>query len=120
MRRYLPPPRIWTRDWETMFGPRSPLEPPDELQREIEGQVMIGLAEQKEPNHYGGESLVAEFRGGARLILRARRSSKVTYRPVGPPWVYRADLEWILDAPERPSTVMLPSRAASLGPIILG
>ena len=120
MRRYLPPPRIWTRDWETMFGPRGPFDPPDELQRELEGQIMVGLAEQKKPNHYGGESIVAEFRSGARLILKARRSAKVIYQAVGPPWVYRADLEWILDAPERPSTVILPGRIASSAPIILG
>lgn len=82
--RWLPPQRIWTRRMGRFFGygrddrrygtavrpnvgSDRPAEPPDDLQRRVEGEVIVGAAPTYEPNAERGEVLVFEFRGGGRL-----------------------------------------------------
>lgn len=72
--RYMGPVTIWTKSRALHFGrgrDRAAEEPPDTLQQHVEGEVIVGCAPTYEPGVGGGEVVVFEFRGGAKLRLTA-------------------------------------------------
>lgn len=109
--RMLVKPQIWTpakrrhfasgRDADPVLGP------PDDLQRQIEGQVLRGLRFAENPTHRGGEEHELEWADGSLLILEALPIRKVVYHPEpGSMDIMTADIAWSLTYPRRgPSAV---------------
>ncbi len=85
--RWMPPHNIWTPRMRRYFGrgrdaglatavtphlgPDQPIEAPDDVQRRVEGEVIVGASPTYHANRAGGERVVLEFRGGGRLQLDA-------------------------------------------------
>mgnify|MGYP001595889365 CR=1 FL=1 len=73
--RWLPRPLIVLPRMERVFSggrSRNPLaDPPDELQRRVEGSVIHGVLHSKRPTSNQGEQCAIEMVGGGRLALAA-------------------------------------------------
>lgn len=98
--RYLPRPLIVLPRLEKVwrFGmSRDPdAEPPTDLQRYLEGQVVRGVVNHSEPAAKGGEQVEFEFSGGMRLHLIAEPTKKRTHDGL-----MIADLVYYVTTPEQ-------------------
>ena len=103
--RRVPPPLILTPERAAGFSRGRAADPdagpPDDLQREVEGEVVRYVIHHKEPTERAGECIEFELKAGARLYLaavpmeRVRRGEKLL-----------ADVEWVFTKPERRHVVM--------------
>jgi len=106
MWRMLVKPKIWTPARRRHFASGRDadplLDPPDELQRYTEGQVISGLMFAENPTSKGGEEQRLIFKDGSELVLAAVPINKTIYhREPGSLEHLIADLEWELTFPDR-------------------
>lgn len=71
--RFMDPPKIIVPRVASLlsFGRNVLADPPDELQREIEGEVIVGIRHSRIPTQTGGEQMGIEFKGGKILAMAA-------------------------------------------------
>lgn len=102
--RWMDRPQIVLPRMERAFvGGRDPVaDPPDDLQRHIEGSVIRGIHHFRTPDELGGEHMEIEFSGGGRFHLAAHAIERVTAE--GP---LLADIDYAYAQPER-SQIVLP------------
>ena len=77
-------------------------EPPDDLQRRVEGAVIHGVLHSTKPTRNRGEQCAIELRGGARLAFGAEPIMRMTADGE----LLAADLVWSFSEPERSRIVM--------------
>lgn len=97
--RYLKRPLIVLPRMEKAFGygrTRGLDEPADELQKAVEGEVVIGAPTCVEKTAQGGEMMTIEFKHGNKLVLWAEPTMKRT--PAG---AMIADVGYAWAGPER-------------------
>ncbi len=104
--RWMPPHKIWTGRMGRYFGRGRdsglatavtphlgadvPIEAPDDVQRRVEGEYIVGASPTYRPNRDAGEQIVLEFRGGGRLRLDAllpRPGQRTCRVDMGVEWV---------------------------------
>ena len=104
--RYLEPPVIITPDMARAFSGgrgRDPLaEPPDDLQKMIEGQLIRHVQTMREPTSVGGEQVLFEFSSGESLHLAAVAINK----PLPGGKRLLAAIDWVVEGPERARVVI--------------
>lgn len=74
--RWMPPlkvvtPKVWAHFTQDRRHTLANEEEADELQRHVEGEVIVGAAPTYEPNGQQGETIVLELRGGAKIRFDA-------------------------------------------------
>jgi len=104
--RYLEPPMIVTPDMARAFsggrGRDSLAEPPDDLQKMIEGQLIRHVQTMREPTSVGGEQVLFEFSSGESLHLAAVAINKPL--PGGKRLV--AAIDWVVSGPAKTRIVL--------------
>lgn len=86
--RWMPPlkivtSKVWAHFTQDRHRALAGEEPPDDLQKYVEGEWIIGAAPTYEPNGQGGETIILELRGGAKLrfdALPPRREARPKIR----------------------------------------